>query len=175
MRVRSETVEHPFATLRMRMGATHLLMKTLPKVATEIALHVLAYYLTRDEHRRYQTTSRGDLAVRSLWPEVAPEFDSRADGAKICSDGLVVVDHAQLREVLEEQKTFSHDLDPAAAVMREQIARHSTAGPLKIYRLCSACRAICSRKGTRFSRQPLCVSGWTLASLEANASISACA
>jgi transposase len=27
----------------MRMGATHFLMKTLPKVATEMALHVLAY------------------------------------------------------------------------------------------------------------------------------------
>ena len=29
-----------------RMGATHFLMKTLPKVATEMALHVLAYNLT---------------------------------------------------------------------------------------------------------------------------------
>ena len=47
MRMRRETVEHPFATLKMRMGATHLLMKTLPKVATEMALHVLAYNLTR--------------------------------------------------------------------------------------------------------------------------------
>jgi Transposase DDE domain len=47
MRVRRETVEHPFATLKMRMGATHFLMKTLPKVATEMALHVLAYNLTR--------------------------------------------------------------------------------------------------------------------------------
>ena len=42
-----ETVEHPFGTLKMRMGATHSLMKTLPKVATEMALHVLAYNLTR--------------------------------------------------------------------------------------------------------------------------------
>jgi hypothetical protein len=31
----------------MRMGATHFLMKTLPKIATEMALHVLAYNLTR--------------------------------------------------------------------------------------------------------------------------------
>jgi transposase len=31
----------------MRMGATHFLMRTLPKVATEMALHVLAYNLTR--------------------------------------------------------------------------------------------------------------------------------
>jgi transposase len=47
MRVRRETAEHPFATLKMRMGATHFLMKTLPRVATEMALHVLAYNLTR--------------------------------------------------------------------------------------------------------------------------------
>jgi transposase len=41
------TAEHPFATLKMRMGATHFLMKTLPRAATEMALHVLAYNLTR--------------------------------------------------------------------------------------------------------------------------------
>jgi hypothetical protein len=29
------------------MGATHFLMKTLPRVATEMGLHVLAYNLTR--------------------------------------------------------------------------------------------------------------------------------
>src|SRR5579872_7591974 len=47
MRQRRETVEHPFGTLKMRMGATHFLMKRRPKVATEMALHVLAYNLTR--------------------------------------------------------------------------------------------------------------------------------
>jgi len=47
MRIRRETVEHPFGTLKMWMGATHFLMKTLPNVATEMALHVLAYNLTR--------------------------------------------------------------------------------------------------------------------------------
>jgi hypothetical protein len=47
MRTRRETAEHPFGTLKMRMGATHFLMKRLPKVATEMALHVLAYNLTR--------------------------------------------------------------------------------------------------------------------------------
>jgi len=36
MRTRRETVEHPFGTIKMRMGATHFLMKTLPKVATEM-------------------------------------------------------------------------------------------------------------------------------------------
>ena len=47
MRTRRETVEHPFGTLKMRMGATHFLTKTLPKVAAEMAMHVLAYNLTR--------------------------------------------------------------------------------------------------------------------------------
>lgn len=31
----------------MRMGATHFLMKTFPRVASEMALHVLAYTMTR--------------------------------------------------------------------------------------------------------------------------------
>jgi transposase len=47
MRVRRETVEHPFGTIKARMGATHFLMKRLPNVAAEMALHVLAYNLTR--------------------------------------------------------------------------------------------------------------------------------
>ena len=47
MRQRRETVEHPFGTIKTRMGATHFLMKTMPRVATEMALHVLAYNLTR--------------------------------------------------------------------------------------------------------------------------------
>jgi hypothetical protein len=47
MRQRRETVEHPFGTIKDRMGATHFLMKTLPKVASEMALQVLAYNLTR--------------------------------------------------------------------------------------------------------------------------------
>ena len=41
------TVEHPFGTIKAWMGATHFLMKTLPRVAAEMALHVLAYNLTR--------------------------------------------------------------------------------------------------------------------------------
>ena len=42
MRQRRETVEHPFGTIKARMGAMHFLMKTLPRVASEMALHVLA-------------------------------------------------------------------------------------------------------------------------------------
>jgi hypothetical protein len=40
MRVRRETVEHPFGTIKARMGATHFLMKTMPRVATEMARFV---------------------------------------------------------------------------------------------------------------------------------------
>jgi transposase len=47
MRQRRETVEHPFGTMKARMGATHFLTKTLPKVAAEMALSVLVYNLTR--------------------------------------------------------------------------------------------------------------------------------
>ena len=47
MRVRRETVEHPFGTLKARMGATHFLMKRLKNVKTEMAFAVLAYNLTR--------------------------------------------------------------------------------------------------------------------------------
>jgi transposase len=47
MRQRRETVEHPFGTIKMRMGATHFLMKQLKNVRTEMALSVLAYNLTR--------------------------------------------------------------------------------------------------------------------------------
>ena len=47
MRQRRQTVEHPFGTIKMWMGATHFLMKRLPHVRTEMALHVLAYNLKR--------------------------------------------------------------------------------------------------------------------------------
>src|SRR5436853_7794255 len=47
MRTRRETVEHPFGTLKMRMGATHFLCVTLPRVATEVALCVLGCHQTR--------------------------------------------------------------------------------------------------------------------------------
>ena len=47
MGVRRQTVEHPFGTIKGWMGATHFLMKRMPKVATEMALHVLAYNMKR--------------------------------------------------------------------------------------------------------------------------------
>ncbi len=46
-RIRRQTVEHTFGTLKAWMGATHFLTKTLPRVRTEMSLHVLAYNLKR--------------------------------------------------------------------------------------------------------------------------------
>jgi len=46
-RLRRQTVEHPFGTLKAWMGATHFLTKTLPRVSTEMSLHVLAYNFKR--------------------------------------------------------------------------------------------------------------------------------
>jgi hypothetical protein len=43
MIVRRSTAEHPFGTIKAWMGATHFEMKMLRNVATEMALHVLAY------------------------------------------------------------------------------------------------------------------------------------
>jgi hypothetical protein len=47
MRVRRQTAEHPFGTLKAWMGHTHFQMKTLKHVSTEMSLHVLAYNLKR--------------------------------------------------------------------------------------------------------------------------------
>jgi transposase len=47
MRQRRETVEHPFGTIKYWMGYTHFQTKTLKRVGTEMALHVLAYNLKR--------------------------------------------------------------------------------------------------------------------------------
>jgi len=47
MRVRRSTAEHPFGTIKCWMGATHFLTITLPKVAIEMALNVLAYNMKR--------------------------------------------------------------------------------------------------------------------------------
>src|ERR1700746_178652 len=47
MTIRRQTAEHPFGTIKCWMGATHFLTKRLPKVATEMALNVLAYNMKR--------------------------------------------------------------------------------------------------------------------------------
>src|SRR5437870_13292178 len=52
MRLRRETAEHPFGTLKMRMGATHFLTKCLPKVATEMS-----------DYRRYKAAPGSDPRI----------------------------------------------------------------------------------------------------------------
>lgn len=47
MKIRRQTVEHPFGTLKAWMGATHFLTRTLAKVKTEMSLYVLAYNMKR--------------------------------------------------------------------------------------------------------------------------------
>jgi hypothetical protein len=39
-RIRRQTAEHVFGTLKSWMGSTHFLMKRLPNVRTELSLHV---------------------------------------------------------------------------------------------------------------------------------------
>lgn len=47
MRIRRQTVEHPFGTIKSWMGSAHFLTKTIDRVSTEMSLHVLAYNLKR--------------------------------------------------------------------------------------------------------------------------------
>ncbi len=47
MRLRRDTAEHPFGTIKGWMGSTHFLTKTIEHVSTEMSLHVLAYNLKR--------------------------------------------------------------------------------------------------------------------------------
>lgn len=44
---RKQTVEHPFGTIKLWMGATHLLTRRFKNVSTEISLHILAYNFRR--------------------------------------------------------------------------------------------------------------------------------
>jgi hypothetical protein len=62
MRQRRETVEHPFGTLKMRMGATHFLMKRLPKVATERASPNRAITVAKCKQR--EATSPASITPR---------------------------------------------------------------------------------------------------------------
>jgi len=47
MRIRRQTVEHPFGTIKSWMGAAHFLTRTLERVNPEMSLHVLAYNMKR--------------------------------------------------------------------------------------------------------------------------------
>jgi transposase len=47
MRIRRQTVEQQYGTIKLWMGSAHFLMRTLKHVSTEMSLHVLAYNLKR--------------------------------------------------------------------------------------------------------------------------------
>ena len=47
MTIRRGTVEHPFGTIKARIGATHFVTRRLRNVRTEMALNILAYNLKR--------------------------------------------------------------------------------------------------------------------------------
>ena len=47
LRVRRETVEHPFGTIKQWMNQGYFLMRGLEKVRAEFSLTALAYNLTR--------------------------------------------------------------------------------------------------------------------------------
>ena len=47
MKIRQQTAECPFGTLKAWVGATHFLTETLEKVRTEMSPHVLAYNIKR--------------------------------------------------------------------------------------------------------------------------------
>ena len=47
MKIRRQTVEHAFGTLKAWTGATHFLTKTLKNVRTEMSLQVLSYNMKR--------------------------------------------------------------------------------------------------------------------------------
>ena len=72
MRIRRQTVEHPFGTIKAWMGATHFLTKTLERVSTEMSLHVLAYNLKRvmkilGIRGLIEAIRACGLELRSLW------------------------------------------------------------------------------------------------------------
>jgi hypothetical protein len=65
MRQRRETVEHPFGTIKARMGATHFLMKTLPRVAyRDGAARARLQSHPRHEHHGQKRFSRSLAAMR---------------------------------------------------------------------------------------------------------------
>jgi transposase len=67
MRIRRQTVEHPFGTIKSWMGSAHFLTKTLDRVSTEMSLHVLAYNL-----KRMMRILGNGVLMGTVWPFAAP-------------------------------------------------------------------------------------------------------
>ena len=60
MRIRKQTVEHPFGTLKAWMVSTHFLMRTLKYVSTEMLACARLQPQTRDAHHGNRTTDSRD-------------------------------------------------------------------------------------------------------------------
>ena len=71
MRQRRETVEHPFGTLKMRMGATHFLMKRLPKVRRDGAACPGLQSHPRHEHHGLPPASGCDASIAQARKTIA--------------------------------------------------------------------------------------------------------
>jgi hypothetical protein len=98
MRQRRETAEHPFGTLKMRMGAMHLLMKRLPKVATEMATRLQLH--TSDEHYGYSAADGRDQGIAKAKirkPLASPPGPVRPLTAKRFDTAKTLKRHARLR------------------------------------------------------------------------------
>ena len=64
MRQRRETAEHPFGTLKMRMGATHFLMERLPQGCHRNgATRARLQPHPRDEHHGYSAADGRDASI----------------------------------------------------------------------------------------------------------------
>ena len=69
---------HPFGTIKARMGATHFLMKTLPRVRTEMALHVLVLQPHAPDHilgtGPLMAANAGFRLVPLAWPLLSRRY-----------------------------------------------------------------------------------------------------
>jgi hypothetical protein len=74
MRVRRQTTEHPFGTLKSWMGYTHFQMKTLKHVSTKMSLHVLAQVTddgtqpqrAHESNRQYADNEQNDHRLQRI-------------------------------------------------------------------------------------------------------------
>jgi hypothetical protein len=84
MRLRRQTAEHPFGTMKAWMGAAHFLTRTLKRVSTEMSLHVLAYNMSGSSpswaSSRFSQPSRPGKARGA--PRAAPASQHRRMSAK---------------------------------------------------------------------------------------------
>ena len=123
MRQRRETVEHPFGTVKASMGATHFLMKTLPRVASEMALHVLAYNLTRvSEHHGHSAAHGRDegLAKPEKGTSTQPDQDLYASTLPAKRFYTTHFGH------LEDERVASPSHWPARRMMATSLTRNQT-------------------------------------------------